>query len=393
MAPDRGVLLSATTTEGEPLVVVRAPFSSTSSVETLGLPGMRALDTIAFVPDGSRALVVDARSASDPWLARTQMFAIAAPFDAGADVQRLLFLDAHEANGYEDVVVSPDGRFAVLSGGGINADEDLRIVQAPFTASAFRSRRFAVPALAPPFVHYGRGAGMAAFWPTPAPTLAQVSIDPSSITEGNAGTRSMGFVVRLGNPASEAVEVDYTTSNASASAGIDYVAAAGSVQFAPGQRERRIDITILSNTAALADRVFRVVLSNPRGAQVLGVTSRDGEGLIVDDDDASRPVIVTDPPLADAVVGAPYASPPFTTIHLSTTEPPQPRWALPDAADNPPGVSISMADGVLTGVPQRAGRYRFRIQVSGDFPQQAVREYGLIVREERIFADGFDGTH
>lgn len=390
LAPDGTVLLSAESSQGRPLTVVRAPFSASSVVETRAIAGSEAIDGIAFTPDGSRALIADRRTAAAPLPGRTQMFVIEAPYTTVAPVERLAFLDAHESNGYEHIAMSPDGRFAVLSGAAFNADEDLRIVRAPFTEAAFRSRRIAVPGLAPPFLHAGRGAGMAVIWPEPVSTPPQLSIDRSSITEGDSVTRTLQLTVHLSKVSTVPVAFDYATVEGSAVAGVDFAAKSGTLTLAPGSRRQSIDVVTFANTVAQPDRTFRIVLANPVNARLLQTSARDGEGLIVDDDDSTRAVIVADPPLPEGVVGAPYASAPFAAINLVTTVPPEPRWQLSGYGDRVPGLAIGMDSGVLAGVPERAGTYYILVEASGDFPQVAQREYAVVVRDDRLFADGFD---
>ena len=390
LAPDGSVLLSAESSPGRPLTIVRAPFSAASAVETLALAGSEAIDGIVFTPDADRALIVDRQRAVAPLLGRTQMFVVASPYGSTAQVERLAFLDSYESSGYEHVVASPDGRFAVLSGAAFNADEDLRIVQAPFTEAGFRSRRIAVPGLAPPYVLAGRGAGMAAIWPEPASTPPQLSIDRSSITEGDTGMRTLRLTAHLSKASTVPVAFDYATVGGSAVAGVDFVAQEGTLTLTPGARQRSIDIVTFGNAAPQPNRTFRVLLADPVNAQILQTSARDGEGLIIDDDDGARAVIVTDPPLPDGVVGAPYASMPFAAINLVTTAPPAPRWQLSGYGDHAPGLAIGMESGVLAGIPERAGTYYVLVEVSGDFPQVAQREYRFVVRDDRLFVDGFD---
>lgn len=390
LAPDRSVLLSAESSPGRPLTVVRAPFSAASAAETLVLAGSQAIDGIAFTPDAGRALVADRRPAVAPLLGRTQMFVVASPFATTTQVERLVFLDAYESSGYEHVVASPDGRFAVLSGAAFNADEDLRIVQGPFTEAAFHSRRIAVPGLAPPYVLAGRGAGMAAIWPEPVSTLPQLSIDRSSITEGDAGTRTLRLSARLSKASAVPVAFDYATVGGSAVAGVDFVAQEGTLTLAPGVRRLSIDIVTFGNAVPQPNRAFRVMLANAVNAELLSTSARDGEGLVVDDDDPARAIIVTDPPLPGGVVGIPYAGMPFAAVNLVTTAPPAPRWQLSGFGDRVPGLEIGMDSGVLAGVPERAGTYYILVEARGDFPQVAQREYRLVVRHDSLFVDGFD---
>ena len=56
-----------------------------------------------------------------------------------------------------------------------------------------------------------------------------------SRSEGDAGVRALQFVVRLTQPATNVVTVDYFTSDLTATNGVDYLATNGSLTFAIGQ--------------------------------------------------------------------------------------------------------------------------------------------------------------
>jgi acetyl esterase/lipase len=65
------------------------------------------------------------------------------------------------------------------------------------------------------------------------------------------------------------VTVDYRTADATAVAGADYVAAQGTITFAPGQTSAEIPIRLLANAAAAPQAQFTVELSNASGASIL----------------------------------------------------------------------------------------------------------------------------
>jgi hypothetical protein len=71
----------------------------------------------------------------------------------------------------------------------------------------------------------------------PAPTL---SVSCVVVTEGNRGTRPLTVTITLSRPSSVPVSVRWTTANGTAVAGSDYVAASGSVTFAPGRTSRTV---------------------------------------------------------------------------------------------------------------------------------------------------------
>lgn len=102
-------------------------------------------------------------------------------------------------------------------------------------------------------------------------------------TEGNSGTKLMGFTVNLSAASSQTVTVNYATGGGTATGGSDYTAASGTLTFLPGQTLKTVNVTLTGDAAAEPDETFFVTLSNAINATVL-----DGEGLgTIQNDDAS----------------------------------------------------------------------------------------------------------
>jgi hypothetical protein len=87
-------------------------------------------------------------------------------------------------------------------------------------------------------------------------------------------TSLAAFDVGLSEPSAASVSVSYTTNNASATAGQDFVSTSGTLTFAPGQTRRTILVPTLDNLAHESDETFSVVLSN-----AVGATISDGVGV------------------------------------------------------------------------------------------------------------------
>ena len=115
----------------------------------------------------------------------------------------------------------------------------------------------------------------------PAVAPPQLFVDDASIKEGTAGTKTLAFTVRLSATATSNVTVAIATSNLTATAGSDYVAAAGSLTFSPGQTARTFPVTINGDSAREASETFQVTLSNPANA-TLG--DAQAIGTIINDD-------------------------------------------------------------------------------------------------------------
>lgn len=119
------------------------------------------------------------------------------------------------------------------------------------------------------------------------PQTSTIAIGDASITEGDSGVAAMAFTVSLSSASSNAVTVDYVTSNGTATAGQDYNATSGTVTFAPGVTSQLINIGVIGDTTDESDEAFTVTLSAPSS----GATIADGTGTgtIVDNDAVSAP--------------------------------------------------------------------------------------------------------
>ena len=113
------------------------------------------------------------------------------------------------------------------------------------------------------------------------PTLA---INDLTITEGNAGTSIATFNVLLSPASSQTVTVNYATANNTATAGSDYVAAGGTLTFAPGQQSQPVSITINGDTNVEPNETFVVNLS---GAVNATIGDDQAVGTITNDDSAA----------------------------------------------------------------------------------------------------------
>ena len=110
----------------------------------------------------------------------------------------------------------------------------------------------------------------------PALTIGNESVNE---TDGAAVV-----TVTLAPPAGVAVTVDYATADGTAVAGQDYTATSGSLNFAPGETQKTIPVTLLDDTDVEGDETFDVILSNPSGAPIGGgqamVTIGDDDGIV-----------------------------------------------------------------------------------------------------------------
>jgi hypothetical protein len=130
---------------------------------------------------------------------------------------------------------------------------------------------------------------------------ADFSINNVSVSEGNAGTKNLTFTVTI-NAKCKGYEhylVDYTTSDGTATAGSDYVAKSGTIDYYRTTNKtsgtcgtQTISVVINGDTTFESDETFNVTLSNPRGGGTYTTTISDniGVGTITNDDTATNTI-------------------------------------------------------------------------------------------------------
>ena len=138
-----------------------------------------------------------------------------------------------------------------------------------------------------------------------------ITIAPASAPEGDTGTADMTFTVTLAKAVTEAVTINYATSDGTAIAGQDYTAVSnGSVTIAAGNTTAEFTVSVTGDETDELDETFNVTISMPEpepdlngggsGEPVAAITGGDtaaAVGTILDDD----PAVVTVAPKVDTV--------------------------------------------------------------------------------------------
>ncbi len=108
-----------------------------------------------------------------------------------------------------------------------------------------------------------------------------VTISSPTVVEGNVGTTDAVFTISLSKPQTHVATVQFNTSNGTAAAGSDYVAASGTVTFNVGEVTKTITIAVNGDTTVEPNETFFVNLSNAVGTVVF---QPQGTGTILNDD-------------------------------------------------------------------------------------------------------------
>ena len=103
------------------------------------------------------------------------------------------------------------------------------------------------------------------------------------VTEGDNSSQQAVFDVQLSQASSDAITLNYTTSDGSALEGQDYEKQTGSVTFAPGETLQSVAVPIIGDTIAEGNEFFNLVFT-PTLAIANGVNGAVGTAMILDDD-------------------------------------------------------------------------------------------------------------
>ena len=224
----------------------------------------------------------------------------------------------------------------------------LRSLHPDWTATQIKDRILStvdpLPSLAGITVSGGRVNAAAAV----APPSTSITIDDVTVTEGDAGTVDAVFTVTLSEPSTDTVTVQFATADDTATAGSDYVATSGTLEFSGSAVTQTVTVQVNGDLAPEAVETFFVNLANATGAVI-----QDSQGVATIQDD--EPNV---PPVADA--GGSYSGDEGSNVTLDASGSYDPdgtitsyEWDLDNDGqyDDATGVSTtfnSTDDGVLT---------------------------------------------
>ena len=149
--------------------------------------------------------------------------------------------------------------------------------------------------------------------PTGSQTLPTISVNTPSVTEGNSGTATLIFTLRLSaaSPAGKETVRYRDAGTGTATAGTDYVALATTdttfdgvdyavASFAVGATTASINVTVNGDTRDEEWESIDLILSNPEGATLASTSAR---GTIIDDD-ASPSLSISSPSVTEGDSGS-----------------------------------------------------------------------------------------
>ena len=203
-----------------------------------------------------------------------------------------------------------------------------------------------------------------------ASTSPAISIADVSALEGNSGSNAFNFVVTLAPVGTNTVTVNYATASGSATSGSDFIAASGSLVFAPGITQQVVSVYVLGDLTEEADETFSVTLSNPTNAILAHATAT---GTILNDDITPR-LSVND---ATVYEGNSGTTPATFTVSLNVTSA-TPVTVQAQTADltAAAGVDYLATNTTVTFNPGQLTK-KVTVLVVGNTNQQLTRTFAL----------------
>ena len=208
----------------------------------------------------------------------------------------------------------------------------------------------------------------------PEPSL---SIDDVSVSEGDTGTATAQFTVRLSAPSEKSVTIDYATADGTANAPGDYSAETTQLTIARGSPTATIPIPIAGDRLDEPDETFSVQLSNASNA-----TIANGHAVgTIEDDDPEPSLSIDDVSVSEGHTGATTAS--FTvSLSARSAKAVSVNYATADGTADAPDDYTATATTELIFDPDTTTR-TVRVTVNGD----------TVFEGDETFSVGLSGAH
>ena len=112
-----------------------------------------------------------------------------------------------------------------------------------------------------------------------------IAVSDAILGEGQSGTTNFAFNVSLSSLSASSVTVAWATASGTATSGVDFTAASGTLTLAPGVISQLVTVAVKGETVFEPAETFVVNLTNPSGASL-----QDAQGqATIENDDATPP--------------------------------------------------------------------------------------------------------
>jgi hypothetical protein len=205
-----------------------------------------------------------------------------------------------------------------------------------------------------------------------APDAFQFTTPSQTISE----QQTAHVVVSRTGGTAVAATVNYATSDITAKAGADYVAASGTLLFAPGQMTKSVDIALVDDALNEDEESFRVTLSNPTGGPALG-TPITTDVRIYPDSDLVPLLAVGDSTVAEGDSGTTAAA---FTVTLSAVSGRTVTVGYRTFGGSE-GSDYNFTTGTLTFAPGETSK-TFNVNVIGDTTPEPKESFDILLQDQ-----------
>lgn len=101
--------------------------------------------------------------------------------------------------------------------------------------------------------------------PRREPVLSTFVVTGTDVPEGNSGTTTVRFTIRMASVPSSTIVLPYATAEGTAVPGVDYHAVSGNLVFAPGEAVKTVDVPVIGDLDHEADEAFTLVVGELSG--------------------------------------------------------------------------------------------------------------------------------
>jgi hypothetical protein len=207
------------------------------------------------------------------------------------------------------------------------------------------------------------------------PNVSAISADDLQVTEGNAGTVTAAFTVRLSPPSTQQVTVQFATAAGTATAGTDYTSASGTVTFPAGTPTRTVNVSVIGDVLDEPNETFNLNLSSASS----GATIVDSQAVAtIVDDDATPSLSVNDGIVLEGDAGTTNTVFTVSMANLSA----QAVTVSFATADNTAigGVDYQPRSGVLTFPAGTATPQTVTVPAIGDTLDEPIERFDLALQ-------------
>ena len=200
-----------------------------------------------------------------------------------------------------------------------------------------------------------------------------VVFSPATYTVNeNAGSITLSATRHAGSTG--AVSVHYATANGSATAGVDYTATSGVLNWADGESGAKTFSVPILQTAAVSSPTFTVTLDMPSGGVSIVAPGLSATATVtINDFPQTGPAIIQSAPPPGGLLNIPYSYKVVASGAPTIAYSNEPVFTLP------PGLTLNTSTGIISGIPNTLGTFGGSIRASNSMPPYDPQQFLIAI--------------